>query len=320
MLRSLVGSVSLVAATLALAAGASCASSEVVVESGAGGGSSRDTSSSGATGSKLTSVSIGTWNVHNLIDEKLNSDVPFEDIDNNYPAHRAAVAKVVDSFNPDIFVLQEVESQPVLDALNAALSHPYEHTRLIDGNDPRGIDVAMLSRVAPTKVLSHRTERFLKAGTTSPTYGYARDCLEMHFTINARHVVLLGVHFKSKDSDDPDKRLAEAQHTRILANGIAKADPAALIMVLGDVNDTPLTPPMDALTAGNPIFTDAAALAPEGDRWTYKYGGKLMLIDHELANPELFARLEPSSVKIPHTKAITTASDHALIVATYDLL
>lgn len=294
-----------------------CGEGGVVVESGSGGGTSQGTSST-ASGSSLTELVIGTWNVHNLIDEKFNSNVAFEGVDKNYPAHRAAVATVIDSFNPDIFILQEVESQAVLDSLNATLAKPYEHTKLIEGNDPRGIDVAMLSRVPPDKVLSHSSERFLKAGTSSPTYGYARDCLELHFTVNGRHLVLLGVHFKSKDTDDPDKRLAEAQHTRIIANGVAKADPTALVMVLGDMNDYPMTPPLNALMTGTPEYTDAAAAITNGDGWTYKYGGKVFLIDHELANPELHTRLDPASVHIPHTKAVSTASDHALIVATYD--
>jgi len=325
--RSVLASLFLSAAALALPLGPGCSSGDVVVETGAGGsgGGSSSTAPNGATtvstgtGSTLTSLAVGTWNVHNLIDETINSSVPFEDVDPSYKTHRANVAKVIDSFNPEIFILQEVESQGVLDALNANLAKPYAHTKLIDGNDPRGIDVAMLSRVPPDKVLSHRTEKFLKAGTSSPTYSYARDCLEMHFTINGRHVVMLGVHFKSKDSDDPDKRLAEAQHTRVIANGILKADPNALLLVLGDFNDGPNTPPLDALQDGSPPLLDVADAVPTNDRWTYKYGGKVFLIDHQLANPLLHDRLDPSSVKIPHTKSVTTASDHALLVATYDL-
>jgi len=270
-----------------------------------------------STGAGPKALTVATWNVLNLIDEKKNSGVPFEDVDPNYPAHRAEIATVVDTLRPDVFMLQEVESQAVLDALNGVLDKKFAYTKLIDGNDPRGIDVAILSDYPFDKVVSHKSDKFLKKGTSSPTYNYARDCLEVHMTVNGRHVVMLGVHFKSKDSDDPDKRLAEAQHTRVIANGLAKADPTAAILMLGDFNDAPGTATMQAVMDGTPPFFGVADAVPENDRWTYKYAGKVFLIDQILANPLVYDMLDPATVSIPHTNAVTKASDHAPVRATF---
>jgi endonuclease/exonuclease/phosphatase family metal-dependent hydrolase len=311
-----------------------CLADNVEVTTGAGGGGGEPPSSvattstaSGATTTTTTTsgggatkeLSVATWNVLNLFDDKKNGNVPFEDVDPNYVTHRKEVATVIDSMAPLVFMLQEVESQTVLDALNADLKTPYEHAKLIEGNDPRGIDLAILSRIPLDKVVSHKNDKFLKKGTSTPFYNYSRDCLEVHMTRNGRHVVLLGVHFKSKDSDDPDKRLAEAQHTRVIANGLAQADPSAAILILGDFNDAPGSATLDAILNGTPPFFEVADEVPENDRWTYKFGGKLFLIDHILANPTIHDMLDPTSVKILHTKSASAASDHAPMVATFNV-
>jgi predicted extracellular nuclease len=317
-------------ASLALGGGATACSSDVDATSGSGGdggaaaatatGPSTSSSAAGpgpSTGAGAKPLAVATWNVLNLIDGEKNSSVPFEDVDPNYAAHRAEIATVIDTLRPDVFMLQEVESQAVLDSLNGVLDKKFAYTKLIDGNDPRGIDVAILSDYPFDKVVSHKSDKFLKKGTSSSTYNYSRDCLEVHMTVNGRHVVMLGVHFKSKDSDDPDKRLAEAQHTRIIANGLAQADPTAAILILGDFNDAPGTATMQAIMDGTPPFLEVADAVPENDRWTYKFGGKVFLIDHIMANPLAHDMLDPTTVSIPHTKAVTNASDHAPIRATF---
>lgn len=325
--RSLLGAT--LAGTLGLLPACLANDVEVTTSSvGSGGASASVSVTTASTGNSPTTttggggtkeLSVATWNVYNLFDDKKNGNVPFEDVDPNYAAHRKAVATVIDTIDPLVFVLQEVESQAVLDALNADLANPYDQAKLIEGNDPRGIDLAVLSRIPLDKVVSHKSDKFLKQGTSAPVYSYSRDCLEVHLTRNGRHVVLLGVHFKSKDSDDPDKRLAEAQHTRVIANGLAQADPSAAILVLGDFNDGPGTATLNAITGGEPPLIEVADAVAENDRWTYKYGGQTFLIDHILVNPLLDEMLDPSSVAIFHTKSVSAASDHAPVFASFDV-
>ena len=239
-----------------------------------------------------------------------------------YQAKLAAVGAVLLSLAADVVVLQEIESQRVLDDLAAGplASLGYGARVLAPTNDPRGIHVAALSRVAFDKVVSHANDYFTLAGTTTPQHKYARDCLELHLSYGGRQVVLLGVHFRSKVvPDDPDKRLAEAQHTRAVADALTTASPSLAVLVLGDFNDTPGSPPVLAVVGAAPsLFADSAEkVAPLADAWTYTYSGQHQLIDHQMASPGLALLLDPAAVAIPHGADVGKASDHAPVLATY---
>jgi hypothetical protein len=72
--------------------------------------------------------------------------------------------------------------------------------------------------------------------------------------------------------------------------------------------------------AADAAYTNASALAlPESTRWTFDYMGDLELIDHQMSNPLLAGMLDKASIKIPHNIAVEDASDHAPVVATYNV-
>jgi endonuclease/exonuclease/phosphatase family metal-dependent hydrolase len=178
----------------------------------------------------------------------------------------------------------------------------------------------VLSRLAFDRVVSHKADEFTEGGTASPVYHYSRDCLELHLTVNGRRVILLGVHFKAKaPPDDPQKRLAEGEHTRAIADALTAADPEAAVLVLGDFNDTPDSPAVAAIAGAAPsVYVDSAArVSPAEDAWSYEFQGTRQLIDHQLASPKLAALLVPGSVTITHAAAQSAASDHAPVAATY---
>jgi predicted extracellular nuclease len=316
-----------IAALLAVAAGCR-----------AGDGTAGSTMSSGSTGTAGTGGSgaggsgggppageplrVLNWNARNFFNDIDDSTADGEEVVSaaEYQAKREAVADVLRALAPDVAVLQEIENLGVLEALNTMhLEGAYPHAALVDSADPRGIDVAALSKIPFDNVVSHLGDMFTKVGTNGPTYTFARDALELHLTVNGRHVVLIGVHFRSKGPpDDPDKRLAEAQHTRAIADGIAAADPTAAIAILGDFNDLPGSPPVNAVAgAGETAFDDVAMLLPSASRWTFNFNGSLELVDHQMANSLLRGMLDESAVEIPHGPEIDAASDHAPIVATY---
>jgi endonuclease/exonuclease/phosphatase family metal-dependent hydrolase len=238
-----------------------------------------------------------------------------------YAAHRGEIGKVIAAMNPDIAVLQEVENVAVLEDLVATeLGGAYPAIAVVDGNDVRAIDVGVISKVPFTSIVSHKDDSFALQGTQGPEYRYARDCLEIHIDYNGREVVLLGVHFKAKDADPSSaiKRLAEAQHTRALADALFAEDGERAIAVLGDFNDTPGSPPhLAVLGEGDTQYKAAVDHVPAADRWTYNYQGKLELIDHQMSNARLAAMLDPASVVIRHEADAKAASDHAPMMATY---
>jgi endonuclease/exonuclease/phosphatase family metal-dependent hydrolase len=317
--RALSG-IALVFAALAISCGEDPTIRESTGGAGGAGGSNTGGGGGGTTNDPLP-LRVLNWNAHNLENDKDDSGAPGETIVTTaeYTAHRAEVGAVIALVDPDVAVLQEVENKAVLDDLNKTeLGGKYVATSLIDGNDYRGVDIGVLSKFPIDSVVSHKSDAFPLNGTQGPNYYYARDCVEIHIKFNGRNMVFLGVHFKAKSNDDPIQRLAEAQHTRAIADELLKADPTRAIVILGDFNDTPDSPPHLAVRGeGATQFTDVSLSIPIADRWTYNYQGKLELIDFQFANPVLSPMLDPTTVTIRHTTDVDNASDHAPVIATY---
>ena len=309
-----------VIATVAFAAG--CGEAPAI-RNGAGGSGGGNAGGEGGTvvPNDPLPLRVLNWNVHNLENDKDDSGAPGETIVSSaeYASHRKAVGAVIALLDPDVAVLQEVENKAVLEDLNETeLGGKYVGSFLVDGNDYRGVDIGILSKFPIDSTASHKSDAFPLNGTQGPNYYYARDCVEVHLGFNGRKMVFLGVHFKAKSNDDPMQRLAEAQHTRAIADALMKEDPSRAIVILGDFNDTPESPPHLAVRGeGATQFTDIAQSVPSADRWTYDYQGKLELIDFQFANPNLSQMLDAASVTIRHAKDAEDASDHAPIIATY---
>ena len=310
--------------TLVTAAAAiGCSDAAVVRNNGSGGAGGDNTGGGGGAviPNDPLALRVLNWNVHNLENDKDDSGAPGETIVSTaeYTAHRKAVGIVLNEIDADVLVLTEVENKAVLDDLNATeLGGKYMASSLIDGNDYRGVDIGVLSKYPIASVVSHKDEAFTLNGTQGPNYYFARDCPEVHIQFNGRNMVFLGSHFKAKSNDDPIKRLAEAQHTRAIANSLAKADPTRAIVILGDFNDTPGSPPYLAVVGeGANLFTDVSLSIPMADRWTYDFQGKLELIDFQIVNPVLAPMVDTKSVSIRHSANVDNASDHAPVIATY---
>ncbi|AKT42533.1 uncharacterized protein CMC5_067600 [Chondromyces crocatus] len=286
---------------------------------GGGGGDG----GSGATGPVVTEpLKVLNWNTQNFFDDQKNSNASAEIVvsTTNYRAQRAAVGAVLRQLDPDVAVLQEVENLRILRELNEdELGGAYPHHALIPSNDIRGINIGTLSKVPIDRTVSHKDDMFTKVGTNGPNYRFARDAVEVHITHAGRHVVLLGVHFISKASQsNEDKREAEAQRARAIADEIAAADPTAAIAVLGDYNDLPESPTVRAVEgSGSGAFENIGMLVPSADRWTYNYQGTLEKVDHQIVNPILRGMLQPDSPRILHSGEVDDASDHAPVMATY---
>lgn len=286
---------------------------------GTGGG----TGGSGGGALTGTPVKVLNWNVHNFYDTV--DDPASQDYDAmtqaEFQARVESATAVISGIDPDVLVLQEVENETVLTALNDALGNKYPTQHIVQGNDPRGVDIAALSKLPFTDVVSHLDESFVVEGTQGPSFNFTRDLLEYHFTVGNQKVVLLGVHYKAKGTptspDNPDKRLAEAQKTRAVADALTTADPNLAVVILGDCNDTPGSPPLKALVGSNPAYVDAADSITESDRWTFDFNGSLELIDHQMMNPVAAGRLDPASVSIEHSTDAGATSDHSPLTATY---
>jgi predicted extracellular nuclease len=292
--------------------------------SGAGGTGSSSSSGSGG-GPTGTPFKVMDWNVHNFVnnvfDDNIGDDETPQSL-SDYQAQVAAIAGVIRDQDPDVVVFAEIENQAVLDVLATALEGAYPHTSLVEGNDPRGLTIAAMSKVPIDETVTHKDDQF-DGGNPQENYRFSRDVPEYHLTFEGQRFVLLGVHYRSKGQpdadppipDDPDKRLAEGIQTRFIADTLIAADPERAVIVLGDFNDLPDSPVVQAVKGSD--FVSAADSVPTDVRWTFDFQGSKELIDHQLSSPVISGQLDTTSVTIPHGAAIDDASDHSPIMATY---
>jgi endonuclease/exonuclease/phosphatase family metal-dependent hydrolase len=205
-------------------------------------------------------------------------------------------ARVIAEVDADVFCLVEVESRPALqrfvdgfvNPMQKKLGHaPYTHNMLIDGNDERGIDVAILSRFPIARMQTHLFD------VTDGRKTFSRDCPEYYVTFDGgKELVLLLNHFASKGSDfsGARRRLQSTAVRKIYEQLRARHD---LVVVAGDLNDFPAggslaelltqTDAQDAMAL--PVYTQQPGVLPG----TYGHGNAKEKLDYLLLSPKLVA-------------------------------
>jgi hypothetical protein len=220
--------------------------------------------------------------------------------------------------DPDVAILPEVENVAILDEINTKQLGGAYKTAVPLTNDFRGLDIGILSKVPIDKIVSHTEDSFERLDLAGgKTYTYSRDAVEVHLTVGSRQVILLGVHYRSKgdgnvETDDKDKRAAEAQHTREIADNLAKADPSAAIVILGDFNDLPGSDAVKWTLAGDPkqakvTFSASARLHPSDGQVLVRLQEQEGLIDHQMSI-RCSKLLDPASVSSATTKDVEDAA------------
>jgi endonuclease/exonuclease/phosphatase family metal-dependent hydrolase len=187
-------------------------------------------------------IVISIFNVENLFDD---ADDPYRHDEGTPAKSRDGLEKVaaaIRKVNADVVALQEVESRGFLERFVTVFlpDMGYSHIVHFEGNDQRGIDVALLSRAPIGEVASRRHLEF--AGPDGVTRRFQRDVPAITVMPNdALPFEIWPVHFKSKSGDadaSEPVRLAEAAEVRRLLDAEFAADPEARIIVAGDFNDT----------------------------------------------------------------------------------
>jgi endonuclease/exonuclease/phosphatase family metal-dependent hydrolase len=218
-------------------------------------------------------VRLVSWNVHDLFDEvadpgTLDPAVPAAEVE----ARLDALAAVLGRLDADVVLLQEVERWPLL--LRLASRAGYAEARLLEGNDPRGIDVALLSRWPVTRYRGHAGERAADGRLLWP-----RDAVEAQVALGTARLRVVGTHLSSHLSDpDGERRRGQAARLRELADGAAAEDPGALVVVGGDLNDEAAAPALAPLLGDGRWVEGAATTDPSA--WTWSDGRLRAVLDH----------------------------------------
>jgi endonuclease/exonuclease/phosphatase family metal-dependent hydrolase len=257
-------------------------------------------------------VRVVSWNVHDLFDEAadpgtLDPAIPAAEVE----ARLDVVSAVLRRLDADAVLLQEVERLPLL--LRLASRAGYPEARLLEGNDPRGIDVALLSRWPVTRYRGHAAELGADGRLLWP-----RDAVEAELALGAARLVIVGTHLSSRLSDpDGDRRRAQAARLRELADDAAADDPGALVLAGGDLNDEAAVPAL------SPLFGDGSWLDGVGVTasdaagvgavaWTWSDGRVRETLDH-LALPET-QRGRRLAGWVADGPDVAAASDHRPVV------
>lgn len=250
-------------------------------------------------------------------------------------------ARVIRDIDADVLGVVEAENRPSLvrfsdNVIKAVGGAPYEHVMLIDGNDDRGIDVAIMTRedYPIVSIASHVDDAI--GGRRI----FSRDCPQFEIrTAKGNRLFVLVNHFKSKGfgSRAASDRRRERQARRVKEIYDELVSKHKFVAIIGDLNDTPASAPLAVLTQ-DPMLKDVSAhpdFDDGGRPGTFGNGTASNKIDYILLSPELFARTKAGGIfrmgvwggkngtLFPHypeiTKAVEAASDHAAIWAEIDI-
>lgn len=167
-----------------------------------------------------------------------------------------------------VLAVQEVENIEALRTFNAEqLDGLYAHAVLIEGNDPRLIDVGVLSKLPLGRIVSHQTE---PDPDVPGKRVFGRDVLQVDVlspTRSRRLFTLFNTHLKSNfvDFRDPDKpgaairnnRRRQRQATAMAELIERETRPNSRNVVVGDMNDDPDSDFMQPLVGGSLNMVDA---------------------------------------------------------------
>jgi len=141
----------------------------------------------------------------------------------------------------------EVENRDVLGRFNSQVlgTNRFAHHMVIDGNDPRGIDVGILSNLPLRNVRTHVDDM------DGSSHVFSRDCAEYELVLpSGASIWTLCNHFKSKgfggQAANDVRRKKQAQRVaQVLAENFVLA--RDLVVVAGDFNDTSDSDPLSLL-------------------------------------------------------------------------
>lgn len=263
---------------------------------------------------------MATFNTHTFFDTICDSGScgsgDWEDTPDagTYAARVKETSKAVAGLGADIVMLEEIEKESGLTDINNALATPYPVAIFAESGGSASVDVAILARGTFVKKVSHLRDTLYKPDGSATHF--LRDFLEVHLLIGGRPVIAFAAHYKSQRDDDYDQRQAEAGGSAKIIRAVAAANPKALIVMGGDLNDTPGSDTLNTLINDGHLLRAAADCSDCG---TYRYNGQSESIDHLLMSLDAGGRYIAHSAQAVHGASTFAygGSDHAALKASF---
>lgn len=281
----------------------------------AAGTTTKNITQYGAPGNWRNSLRVATYNIENLFDAYDNPYTADEGTGAKPEAKVKALVAAIKTLDCDVLILQEVEQGGGLAKLAGDLLPEYKVVVDPPSNDPRGITVAVLSKLPVSRIVSHKTVALEPPGTPEAMpQNFARDLIQVDVELApGLDLSVYGLHLKSKrdatgDPKGARKRLAEAKKAAEL---IRQAQgPNGLFLIAGDFNDTPDSAAFAALLNTVPGMVDSQAGRPLPQRISFSNPRYREAIDNIFLSPELARAYVADSAKIWWGENFDTASDH----------
>lgn len=275
--------------------------------------------------------SVATFNAENLFDDIVDpgktqtrdASSLVSQAELELKLEKLAEAIHDDLREPTILGLQEVEKIELLEAL---ASRPEIETDygaiLIQGPDDRGINVGLMYNRDRVTILE--SEQLQGCTTLSPETGgpgvpcdtdgdgtsdgnllFSRPPLLVRLVVSQAGdagsgdvVWVIVAHFKSKrggaELTEP-RRVEQAKFLAGVVNELLADTPDAQVIILGDLNDSFGSPPINTLTSDAPLG-NLWVEAPPAQRYSFIFNGLAEVLDYVLITPALvddFQRIEP---------------------------
>ena len=237
----------------------------------------------------MAQVRIATFNVENLFARfRFNSNVDAEKavrdgwnaeetaFDIFSPEAKKITGGAIKATEADVLALQEVENLDTLKRFRSQYlggSSAYPHALAIDGNDPRLIDVAVLSKHPLVHVRSYAHLRHGRSAL------FSRDCLEVDVLVGTKTLTLFVQHYKSMiggRAQTRDRRVVQVEQTlELVKERFGRSAGRHPFVVLGDFNDYLQTddegePAIGSLVEWSQVENVVERL-PKEEQWTHYY-------------------------------------------------
>jgi endonuclease/exonuclease/phosphatase family metal-dependent hydrolase len=295
----------------------------------------------------VPSVRVGTFNVENLFarfrfeersaeEAKQDTALGWTIEDGSFQGftgeERELTEQAIKATRADVLALQEVESLDTLKRFRTQYLGSldlYPYAFLVDGNDTRRIDVAVLSQLPILEIRSHQYLRH------EGEWLFSRDCLEVDIDAGGSELTLFVNHLRSMyDRSDPangrrnshERRKLQAQTVRQLAENRFGPDAGEHpFVVLGDLNDYLETDEQGDTAIAELVRWDAVENVvermPESERWTHSYRGAEHQLDYLLPSKSLADRSDavPEITRDGLPQAVAAYDGHRFIDDIADL-
>lgn len=266
-------------------------------------------------------ITVASFNVKFLFDTTCNSGAcgsdDFERLNTQeqMDAEIARVRNAVRVLDADVLVFQEVETEALLEEVMEPFRDKYP--TLVFGNTGSSrLDVGIV-----TKGQLLQVEKYKDMPLTSPLgsrTSFAREFLEVHSDFDGLRVIAFGAHFISKfSSGTDDRREAEGIQAAQLMSYTGKLYNKGLVVLGGDLNDTPDSPTLAPFYKAG-VKSASAGLSID-EFYTASFQGNRQSIDYVLYWGRKDVELLPESVRAFHDEGRSgyEGSDHAAVRATF---